>query len=91
MDQAGNRLGGFSDGEWLTCANIENSSGLPPDEKVPKTYGQIGGMEVGANRVAVAMNGDRAEGEDVTEKVADCELPVEQEAGADKGKPSCDG
>ena len=70
--------------------HIEGLHGGSAEEHSPEPDGKVGCVEVGAKRGAVAADGDRLVVDGVADEVADGEVGVEGEVGADEGEATGD-
>ncbi len=80
--------GGYVDGVF--GADVEGLHGGGAKEHGPQPDGEVGGVEVGAEGRAVSGDGDGLVVEGVAEEVADGEVGVEWQVGADEGEAAGD-
>ncbi len=79
-------MGGFGDGHAVGGADVVSAVGLAVGEHGPEPDGEVGHVEPGAAGCAVAADVDGLVGEGCADEVADGEVLVKGEVGADEGE-----
>ncbi len=86
VEGGGGEVGGFGDGHTDVGADVVGAAGLAMGEERPEPDGEVGHVEPGAAGGAVALDVDGLVVEGRAEEVADGEVGVERELGADEGE-----
>jgi len=82
VDLAGQLL----DGDGLVRADVVGPAVLTAQQQLQQPHGQVGPIEVAAQRRAVALHPYALAGQTIADEVADREVPVQIQACAHKGK-----
>ena len=90
MNGGDGALGKFADRDCFLRADIVGAGVRAAQQHGPEPHGEVGGIQVGSQRCAIATDGDRAPSECIAEKVAGGVVCVERKVRAENGKGPCD-